>query len=73
MFERATDIDSHAEVVSLFEELTGQECGTTGAGYTWDSVPLFYQGGGYQCYYKRTPSSANDFNCGALNPSAKRL
>ena len=73
MHLHASEIDSHAEVVALFEDLTGQDCGSTGAGYTWDEVPLFYQGGGYQCYYKKTPSSADDFNCGASNSVAKRL
>ena len=73
MHLHASEIDSHAEVVALFEGLTGQNCGSTGAGYTDDDVPLFYQGGGYQCYYKKTPSSADDFDCGASNSVAKRL
>ena len=72
MHLHASEIDSHAEVVALFEGITGEDCRSTGAGYTWDSVPLMYGGGG-SCYYKKTPSSADDFNCGASNSVAKRL
>ena len=72
MYLHATEIDSHAEVVALFEGITGEDCRSTGAGYTWDSVPLMYGDGG-SCYYKKTPSSADDFNCGASNSVAYRL
>ena len=41
--------------------------------YTWDSVPLFYQGGGMQCYGKTGATSAADFDCAASNSVAKRL
>ena len=33
MHLHASEIDSHAEVVTLFEDLTGKDCGANGAGY----------------------------------------
>merc|ERR1719162_2217702 len=72
-FLHSDEIDSVAEVKVLFEGLTGQTCGSPTTMYTWDSVPLFYQGGNMHCAGKTGATSAADFNCGASNPSAKRL
>ena len=67
------EIDSHAEVKVLFETLTGQTCGSPTQMYTWDTVPLFYQGGNMHCMGKTGASSTEDFNCDASNSVAKRL
>ena len=73
MFLHSDEIDSAAEVKVLFEGLTGQTCGSPTTMYTWDSVPLFYQGGNMHCAGKTGATSAADFDCGASNPVAKRL
>ena len=72
-FLHSDEIDSAAEVKVLFEGLTGQTCGSPTTMYTWDSVPLFYQGGNMHCAAKTGATSAADFDCAVSNPSAKRL
>ena len=72
-FLHSHEINSAAEVKVLFEGLTGQTCGSPTTMYTWDSVPLFYQGGNMHCAAKTGATSAADFDCAVSNPSAKRL